>query len=54
MPVNRVGILYHPLNKAAKTLAKKLEKFLVGKGVSIWLRSAWEWEQAKAQVNNTD
>ncbi len=54
MPVNRVGILYHPLNKAAKTLAKKLEKFLVGEGVSIWLRSAWEWEQAKAQVNNTD
>jgi NAD+ kinase len=54
MPVNRVGILYHPLNKAAKTLAKKLEKLLVGKGVSIWLRSAWEWEKAKAQVNNTD
>jgi NAD+ kinase len=54
MPVNRVGILYHPLNKAAKTLAKELEKFLVARGVSIWLRSVWEWEKAKAQVNNTD
>ena len=52
--MNRVGILYHPMNEAAYALAKKLEGFLGTKGVSVWLCSAWEWEKARAQVNNTD
>jgi len=54
MLMNRVGILYHPMNKAAYALAKKLEGFLGARGVSVWLCSAWEGEKAKAQVNNTD
>ena len=54
MLMNKVGILYHPMNKAAYTMAKKLNRFLTAKGVSVWLCSAWEVEKAKAQVNNTD
>jgi len=52
--VKKIGILYHPLNEAAYTLAKKLEGFLNAKGVSVWLCSAWEGEKARAQVNGTD
>jgi NAD+ kinase len=52
--VKRVGILYHPLNDAAFTLAKELRSFLEARGVSAWLCSAWEGEAAQAQVNNTD
>ncbi len=52
--MKRIGILYHPMNEAAYALAKELEGFLDSKGVSVWLCSAWEGEEAKAQVNNTD
>jgi len=40
--------------EAASTLAKKLQEFLVGSGVSVWLCSAWEGEKARAQVDDTD
>jgi len=33
--MKRVGILYHPMKEAAYTLAKKLEKFLGNKGLSV-------------------
>jgi len=52
--VKKVGILYHPMNKAAYTLAKKLDEFLNARGVSSWLCSAWEGEKARSQVNGTD
>ena len=52
--MRKIGILYHPLNKAAYTLAKKLEEFLSAKGVSVWLCSAWEGEKARSQTNGTD
>ena len=52
--MKRIGILYHPMNEAAYTLAKELQGFLDTKGVSVWLCSAWEGEEARAQVNNTD
>ena len=54
MAVKRVGILYHPMIKAAYTLARKLDEFLGAKGVSAWLCSAWEGEKARAQVAGTD
>ena len=54
MVVHRVGVLYHPMIEAAHTLAKKLQEFLDASGVSVWLCSAWEGEEAKAQVDNTD
>ena len=52
--MQRIGILYHPLNEAAHSLAKKLEDVLDSRGVSVWLCSVWEGEAARAQVNNTD
>ena len=52
--MKRVGILYHPVKEAACALAKELEEFLGSRGLSVWLCSAWEGEEAKAQVDNTD
>jgi NAD+ kinase len=52
--MKRIGILYHPKIEAAHGLAKKLEGFLESRGLSVWLCSAWEGEQARAQVNDTD
>jgi len=52
--VKRIGILYHPMNEAAYTLAKKLEEFVDARGVSVWLCSAWEGEKARTQVDGTD
>ena len=52
--VNKVGILYHPIVEAAHVKAKQLQDFLVSKGVSVWLCSAWEGEKAKVQLNDTD
>lgn len=52
--MNKVGILYHPVIKAARTKSKQLQDFLVSRGISVWVCSAWEGEQAKAQLNNTD
>jgi len=52
--MKRIGILYHPMIEAAHTLAEELQGFLTARGVSVWLCSAWEGEQARAQVNDTD
>ena len=52
--MNKVGVLYHPMADAAFIKAKQLQDFLVASGVSVWLCSAWEWEKAKAQLNDTD
>ena len=52
--MKKVGILYHPMIETARTLAEELKDFITARGISAWLCSAWEWEQARAQVNNTD
>ncbi len=52
--MKKVGILYHPLKEATQTLSERLEKFLSGKGLSVWVDSAWEWERAKARLDGTD
>jgi NAD+ kinase len=52
--VKKVGILYHPMIKAAHTLAEELQDLLTARGVSVWLCSAWEGEQARALVNDTE
>jgi NAD+ kinase len=54
MTMKKVGILYHPMIEAAHTLADELKGFLSARGISVWLCSAWEGEEAKSQVNNTD
>jgi len=52
--VKRIGILYHPMNKAAYPLAQEIQNFLGAQGVSAWLCSAWEEEEAKCQSDSTD
>jgi NAD+ kinase len=42
------------MNEAAYSLAQKLEEFLAAKGISVWLCSAWEWEQARAKASDTN
>ncbi|MEE8419725.1 MAG: NAD(+)/NADH kinase [Dehalococcoidales bacterium] len=52
--MNKVGILYHPMKEEAYPLAEKLEKFLGARGISVWICSAWEVEDARARLNGTD
>jgi NAD+ kinase len=52
--MEKVGILYHPMIEAARTLAGELKDFLTARGILVWLCSAWEGEQARAEVNKTD
>lgn len=53
MKIKKVGILYHPMIAAARTLADELKGFLTARRVSVWLCSAWEGEQAQALLNGT-
>jgi NAD+ kinase len=52
--VERIGILYHPVNKATRPLAQELKDFLGRRGVSVWLCSAWEREEIECQLASTD
>ncbi len=52
--VNKVAILYHPKVEATHAKAMELRDFLVARGISAWLCSAWEKDQAQAQLNGTD
>ena len=52
--MNRIGIIFHPLNEPAEKLARKLGKLLESRGLTAWLCSAWEGEQARGQVDGTD
>jgi NAD+ kinase len=52
--MKKVGILYHPMIEAARTLAEELQDLLTARGMSVWLGSAWEGEQAKSQASGTD
>ena len=52
--MKRIGILCHPLNKAARPMADELEGFLSARGVSTWVCSAWEGDEARAQLEGTD
>ncbi len=54
MAINRIGILYHPMIGAASTLAGELEGLLTGRGVSVWVCSAWEGKTAKSRLDTTD
>lgn len=54
MTISRVGIVYHPHNEAAHSLANELAQFLDSSGVTSWLSSAWEGEQLHRQMPGTD
>ena len=52
--MKKIGILCHPLNKAARPMADELESFLSARGVSTWMCSAWEADEARGQLDGTD
>ncbi|MGA9696783.1 MAG: NAD(+)/NADH kinase [Dehalococcoidales bacterium] len=52
--LKKIGILYHPMNDAAGKLAKKLQKALTAKGISVWLCSSWDGESARTQTDGTE
>ena len=52
--MKKIGILCHPLNKAVRPMADELESFLSARGVSTWMCSAWEADEAREQLDGTD
>ncbi|MBN2240139.1 MAG: NAD(+)/NADH kinase [Dehalococcoidales bacterium] len=52
--MQKVGILYHPKKDSALPIVEKIRNFLETKGVSTWICSAWEVEQARSIVNGTE
>jgi NAD+ kinase len=54
MMMKKVGLLYHPMIETARNLAEELEAFISARGVSVWLCSAWEGEEAKSKLDGTE
>ncbi|APV44573.1 NAD(+) kinase [Dehalogenimonas formicexedens] len=54
MTYQRIGIIYHPLNKAAHQLATEISAFLDVSGCPNWLGSAWDNENLMSQIAGTD
>jgi len=54
MTFRRIGIIYHPLNKAAHDLGKEIAAYLEASGCGNWLGSAWEGENLKSKIAGTD
>ncbi len=52
--MKKIGIVYHPLNDRALSLARKVADFLEASGVSSWLCSAWEGEQLSKLVADAE
>ena len=49
LPVERVGILFHPFREKARGLANQLYELLSSQGISVWRCSTQEEEETKAQ-----
>ena len=54
MIYKRIGIIYHPLNKAAHELGKAVSAYLSLHGCHNWLASAWDADDLKTQIEGTD
>jgi NAD+ kinase len=52
--MKKIGILYHPMNDAARGMAEEVKAFLAKRGIAVWLCSAWEAEKARPKVAGTD
>ena len=54
MIFKRIGIIYHPLNKAALDLGKDIAAYLETAGYDYWLVSAWDGDGINLQMGGTD
>lgn len=52
--MKRAGIFYNPRRSKARSFSREIERFLNSEGISSWLCSAWEPEQAEPQLEGTD
>jgi NAD+ kinase len=52
--VEKIGILCHPLNRAACPLAEEFKNFLDARGLSVWVCSAWETDRVRQQLDGTE
>jgi NAD+ kinase len=54
MLFKKIGIIYHPKNKAAHDLANELEKSLSSQGISCWVCSAWKSGELQHRIADSD
>jgi NAD+ kinase len=52
--LKKIGIVFHPLNRGALSLAQKVADFLGSGGVSCWLCSAFEGGQLSSQAADAE
>jgi NAD+ kinase len=52
--MKKVGIVYHPLNSDALSLAQRLAGLLDSRGVSSWICSAWEGDRVRELAPGTE
>lgn len=52
--MNKVGVIYHPMIEPAGKLARELEKLLVNHHVEVWVCSAWDIENVRSKLKDTD
>ncbi len=52
--MRRISIFFHPLKEAACSLAQELTENLRGRHLAVWRSSAWDWEQARPQIEGSD
>jgi NAD+ kinase len=52
--MKKVGIVYHPLNKGAMNLARKVAEFLDSNSINCWFCSAWEGQQLSRKLADTE
>lgn len=52
--MQKIGLLYHPKIGESLRLAQSLEELLTSKGLSTWIGSAWEDEEARKHIRDLD
>jgi NAD+ kinase len=54
MNMKKIGLVYHPLNERALEQARNLAQLVSARGLKSWLCSAWEQEDLRAKLTDTD
>jgi NAD+ kinase len=53
--MKKIGVFYHPMIEAARSLAERLKETLQKQGIEVWMYSAFDWEKARTtSVKCTD
>jgi NAD+ kinase len=52
--MNKIGILYHPMNQFGRSLAEELKSIINAKRLDAWIASAWEEVDALRKLDKTD